>query len=82
MFGRKVPAAESRRNICPMLWRRCITDNPVAAVRQVVTVRGFAVERGDPKNFALIESVGRVAFFEDFNREIFRAVFANRIANN
>ncbi len=81
MFGRKMPATESRRNVCSMLWRRCIAGNSVTAVGAIVTVRDFAVECGDKKFFALIELFGRGALFKDFDRKIFCAIFANYLAD-
>ena len=47
----------------------------------VVAIWVFAAERGNPKNFALVELFDGITLFEDFDFEIFPAVFANRFVD-
>ena len=56
------------------------SDNSVAAISQIVTARCFGVERGNPKNFSLVKLFNG-AFFDNFDRKIFPAVFCDSHVN-
>ena len=70
------------RKFCACLRCTFNTCRSFAAVRAIVTVGRFAIKRGNPKNFALVELFFRVALFQHFDGKIFPTVLANCLADN
>ena len=65
----------SRRHIEMSLHRE---GTRIAAVSQIVTIRGNAVVEGDPISLAFVSLFATCADFEYFDVEIFATIFLNR----